>query len=100
VKIGDYLRGQREQARLTLRDLAERGQYHATYLSKVETGQMRATPALLQFYAAQPELAVDLDQAFRLAGLVPPDVVEIVGRHPGWWPQLRAQDAKIKQGGQ
>lgn len=47
---GDWLREQRERARLTLREVARRLGFSAPYISDIELGRRNCTPAILEFY--------------------------------------------------
>jgi transcriptional regulator with XRE-family HTH domain len=76
--LGDYLREQRTQSRLSLRQLAEQVGVSNPYLSQIERGLRRPSAEVLQQLAKA--LRISAEQLYIRAGIVSPDPgVGIVG---------------------
>ena len=72
--LGDYLREQRTQSRLSLRQLAEQVGVSNPYLSQIERGLRRPSAEVLQQLAKA--LRISAEQLYIRAGIVsPPDGV-------------------------
>ena len=69
--LGDYLREQRTQSRLSLRQLAEQVGVSNPYLSQIERGLRRPSAEVLQQLAKA--LRVSAEQLYIRAGIVSPD---------------------------
>ena len=74
--LGDYLREQRVQARLSLRQLAEQAGVSNPYLSQIERGLRKPSAEVLQQIAKA--LRISAEQLYIRAGIVSPE--EGVGR--------------------
>lgn len=68
VSLGDYLREQRQSARLSLRQLAERAGVSNPYLSQVERGLRRPSAEVLQQIARG--LRISAEVLYERAGLI------------------------------
>jgi transcriptional regulator with XRE-family HTH domain len=68
-EVGLRLRQAREQAGLSLRELARRLELSASALSQIETGKSR--PSVKTLYAIVSELGISLDELFANPGAVP-----------------------------
>jgi PGF-pre-PGF domain-containing protein len=73
--FGTRLRELRTQARMTLRELANKVSVNYTYLSKIENGVLPppSEKVILQLAEA---LNADKDELFTLAGIIPSDIAE------------------------
>ena len=60
--VGQQLRAHREEARLSLRELARRLEISPSALSQIETGKSR--PSVSTLYAIVTELGASLDELF------------------------------------
>jgi len=69
--LGDYLREQRTQAQLSLRQLAEQAGVSNPYLSQIERGLRRPSAEVLQQLAKA--LRISAEQLYLRAGIVSPD---------------------------
>ena len=69
--LGDYLREQRTQSRLSLRQLAEQVGVSNPYLSQIERGLRRPSAEVLQQLARA--LRISAEQLYVRAGIVSPD---------------------------
>lgn len=69
--LGDYLREQRTNARLSLRQLAEQAGVSNPYLSQIERGLRRPSAEVLQQIAKA--LRISAEQLYIRAGIVSPD---------------------------
>jgi transcriptional regulator with XRE-family HTH domain len=69
--LGDYLREQRQSARLSLRQLAEQAGVSNPYLSQIERGLRRPSAEVLQQLAKA--LRISAEQLYLRAGIVSPD---------------------------
>src|SRR6478736_7465134 len=69
--LGDYLREQRTQSRLSLRQLAEQVGVSNPYLSQIERGLRRPSAEVLQQLAKA--LRISAEQLYIRAGIVAPD---------------------------
>ncbi len=69
--IGDYIRQQREQAKISLRQLAEQAGVSNPYLSQIEHGLRRPSAEVLQQLAKA--LRISAEQLYLRAGIVSPD---------------------------
>ena len=70
--LGDYLKEQRLQARLSLRQLADQAGVSNPYLSQIERGLRKPSAEVLQQLAKA--LRVSAEQLYVKAGLVHPDI--------------------------
>jgi len=69
--LGDYLRDQRRQARLSLRQLAEQAGVSNPYLSQIERGLRRPSAEVLQQIAKA--LRISAETLYVRAGMLDPD---------------------------
>ena len=69
--LGDYLKEQRTQAQLSLRQLAEQTGVSNPYLSQIERGLRRPSAEVLQQIAKA--LRISAEQLYIRAGIVSPD---------------------------
>ena len=69
--LGDYLREQRQSARLSLRQLAEQAGVSNPYLSQIERGLRKPSADVLQQLAKA--LRISAEQLYLRAGIVSPD---------------------------
>ena len=69
--LGDYLREQRTEARLSLRQLAEQVGVSNPYLSQIERGLRRPSAEVLQQLAKA--LRISAEQLYVRAGIVSPE---------------------------
>jgi len=69
--LGDYLKEQRAEARLSLRQLAEQAGVSNPYLSQIERGLRRPSAEVLQQIAKA--LRISAEQLYLRAGIVSPD---------------------------
>ena len=69
--LGDYLREQRVQARLSLRQLAEQAGVSNPYLSQIERGLRKPSAEVLQQIAKA--LRISAEQLYIRAGILNPD---------------------------
>ena len=74
ASLGDYLREQRTDARLTLRQLADLTGVSNPYLSQIERGLRRPSAQVLQ--QLSKALRISSDQLYVRAGIVSPDEAE------------------------
>lgn len=72
--LGDYLREQRVNAQLSLRQLAEQAGVSNPYLSQIERGLRRPSAEVLQQLAKA--LRISAEQLYVQAGIVSPEKVE------------------------
>ncbi len=72
--LGDYLREQRVNAQLSLRQLAEQTGVSNPYLSQIERGLRRPSAEVLQQLAKA--LRISAEQLYVQAGILNPDEVE------------------------
>ena len=91
-RLGETLRERREalreeDARFSLRRVAERVGVEPSYLSKVERGAT-APPSEETLRRLAAELALDADVLLALAGKVSSDLQEVIRRRPGLFAQL------------
>jgi transcriptional regulator with XRE-family HTH domain len=70
-QLGDYLKEQRTQSRLSLRQLAEQVGVSNPYLSQIERGLRRPSAEVLQQLAKA--LRISAEQLYIRAGIVSPD---------------------------
>ena len=69
--LGELIRKQRQQAELTLRDLAERANVSNPYLSQIERGLRRPSADVLQKIAKS--LQISAETLYVQAGILSPD---------------------------
>ena len=69
--LGDYLKEQRTQSRLSLRQLAEQAGVSNPYLSQIERGLRRPSAEVLQQIAKA--LRISAEQLYVRAGILDPD---------------------------
>lgn len=72
--FGPWLRARRQEAGVSLRDLARQGGISFSYLSKVETGDL-PPPSLETIKALASVLSIDPVEAYLESGKVPPLVL-------------------------
>ncbi|MGL5809713.1 MAG: helix-turn-helix domain-containing protein [Nocardioides sp.] len=72
--LGDYLKQQRIDAELTLRQLADRAGVSNPYLSQIERGLRKPSAEVLQQIAKG--LRISAEQLYQRAGILDPDVGE------------------------
>ena len=70
-QLGEYLKEQRTQSRLSLRQLADQVGVSNPYLSQIERGLRRASAEVLQQLAKA--LRISAEQLYIRAGIVSPD---------------------------
>lgn len=85
--LGDFIRNQREVARMSVRRLAELAGVSNPYLSQIERGLRRPSAEILQQIAAA--LKISVETLYVRAGLLSddaadgaPSVAEAIGRDP------------------
>ena len=83
--IGDYIRQQREQAKISLRQLADQAGVSNPYLSQIERGLRKPSAEILQGIARG--LRISAETLYVRAGILdeqgePPDLVTTVLRDP------------------
>ena len=71
AKLGEYLRDQRRQARLSLRQLAEQTGVSNPYLSQIERGLRKPSAEVLQQIAKA--LRISAETVYVRAGILDPD---------------------------
>ena len=69
--LGEFIRSQRQQAQLSLRELAARTNVSNPYLSQIERGLRRPSAEVLQQLAKA--LRISAEQLYVRAGIVSPD---------------------------
>ncbi len=79
-KFGTKLRELRTNAGLTLRELGEKVNVNFTYLSKIESGTL-PPPSEKVIRQLAEVLNTDQDDLLTLAGIIPPDIAEILKDH-------------------
>jgi transcriptional regulator with XRE-family HTH domain len=67
VALGDFIRAQRQQARLSLRDLAERANVSNPYLSQIERGLHE--PSMRVLKSISDALNISIESLLARAGL-------------------------------
>jgi transcriptional regulator with XRE-family HTH domain len=90
--FGEYVRAARERrqgedARYSLRKVAERIEVEPSYLSKVERGEV-APPSEATIVRLAGDLGEDADVLLALAGKVSSDLQEIIRRRPQLFAEL------------
>lgn len=88
--LGRELRALREARALGLREVARKLGLSATYVSTIETGQLKTPPAAEVLRALAKLYAVDADRLLLLAGRLPDDVKQLLLADPGLTRFLRA----------
>jgi transcriptional regulator with XRE-family HTH domain len=94
MPMGQRLRGAREAAKMSLRELARRVDLSPSFISQVELG--RAAPSVGTLYAMTSELGLSMDS---LMGDEDPKPLAVAEPHPETTLRLRKADAS-KAGGQ
>jgi transcriptional regulator with XRE-family HTH domain len=69
--LGEFIRGQRKAAQMSLRDLADATHVSNPYLSQIERGLRRPSAEVLQQLAKA--LRISAEQLYIRAGIVSPD---------------------------
>ena len=110
IELGDFIRSQREVARISVRRLAELADVSNPYLSQIERGLRKPSADILQQIAKA--LQISAESLYVRAGILDPDqdvvvsVVDAVHRDPHLSPEqkqtllrvyesLRAQAAAV-----
>jgi hypothetical protein len=75
--LGDFIRVQREQARLSLRGLSDRAGISNPYLSQIERGLRKPSAEILQQIARG--LAISAETLYERAGILDPRPAAAVG---------------------
>lgn len=88
--LGREVRALREARGLGLREVARKLELSASYLSQLETGQLKTPPAAEVLRALAKLYEVDADRVLLLAGRVPEDVKALLLADPGLTRFLRA----------
>jgi len=88
-KLARRLRSAREEAGLSLRELARRMDVSPAYVHRVEMGQHLPSDDRLRSMCQ--ELDVDFDMMMLRTGRVPVDVVEYIAKTPGVLQRLRRE---------
>jgi transcriptional regulator with XRE-family HTH domain len=95
--FGHFLRGLREKKQLGLNELARKAQISPTFLSLVERG-MTPPPGVAKLQALAEILGQDVDTFLGIAGKLPPDVPDIVLRHPRRYSALLRSLRNLNEG--
>ncbi|OGO30988.1 MAG: hypothetical protein A2Z29_01185 [Chloroflexi bacterium RBG_16_56_11] len=90
--FGTRLRGLRRESGLTLRELANKVDISFTYLSKIESGSL-PPPSEKVIRRLGEALHYDQDELLALAGIIPPDIAEIL-KDRRTREKLRSEQAK------
>jgi transcriptional regulator with XRE-family HTH domain len=95
MKFGTFVRDKREKlreqdARYSLRQVAERVGIEAAYLSKIERGEF-APPGEETIRSIARELGEDADVLLALAGKISSDLQEVIRRRPKLFAELIRQ---------
>lgn len=92
--LGDFIRNQREVARMSVRRLADLAGVSNPYLSQIERGLRRPSAEILQQLAAA--LKISVETLYVRAGLLSddpaaevPSVAEAIGRDPSLTPEQK-----------
>jgi transcriptional regulator with XRE-family HTH domain len=92
--LGDFIRNQREVARMSVRRLADLAGVSNPYLSQIERGLRRPSAEILQQLAAA--LKISVETLYVRAGLLSddpaadvPTVPEAIGRDPALTPEQK-----------
>lgn len=88
--LGREVRALREARGLGLREVARKLELSASYLSQLETGQLKTPPAAEVLRALAKLHEVDADRLLLLAGRLPDDVKQLLLADPGLTRFLRA----------
>ena len=75
--VGEFIRNQRETARLSVRGLADVASVSNTYLSQIERGLRRPSAEILQQIAKA--LKISVESLYVRAGILPDDLNTVVG---------------------
>ena len=91
-EVGDFIRGQREKANLSLRRLADRAGISNPYLSQIERGVRKPSAEILKRLSRA--LSVSAETLYTRAGLIeagpnPPPVVEAIEADPVLTPRQK-----------
>lgn len=76
--FGTTLKKLRKQKRITQRDLAERIGVDFTYISKIENGQLKNTPAIQTIEKIADVLEADPNELILLADKIPTEFKELI----------------------
>jgi transcriptional regulator with XRE-family HTH domain len=75
--VGEFIRNQRETARMSVRGLADVASVSNTYLSQIERGLRRPSAEILQQIAQA--LKISVESLYVRAGILPNDINTVVG---------------------
>ena len=75
--VGEFIRNQRETARMSVRGLADVASVSNTYLSQIERGLRRPSAEILQQIAKA--LKISVESLYVRAGILPDDLNAVVG---------------------
>ncbi|MCX6540668.1 MAG: helix-turn-helix transcriptional regulator [Actinobacteria bacterium] len=75
--VGEFIRNQRETARMSVRGLADVASVSNTYLSQIERGLRRPSAEILQQIAKA--LKISVESLYVRAGILPDDLNTVVG---------------------
>ncbi len=81
VKFGAYIRGEREDREIGLREMAKKIGVSPTYMSKVERDEF-PPPAEDKVRKIAEIFDIDVDELLALAGKVSSDLSDIIREHP------------------
>src|SRR6516165_10026488 len=77
--IGDYIRQQREQAKFSLRQLAQAAGVSNPYLSQIERGLRKPSADILQQIAErQKQVLIEIYESFRRESQPTPPTAEVI----------------------
>ena len=99
IDVGAFIRQRREDARLSIRRLAELAGVSNPYLSQIERGVRRPSAEILQQVA--DALRISVESLYVRAGLLRPDheavggVLEAIERDPHLTPEQRMALAEV-----
>jgi hypothetical protein len=77
AEVGEFIRNQRETARMSVRGLADVASVSNTYLSQIERGLRRPSAEILQQIAKA--LKISVESLYVRAGILPDDLNTVVG---------------------
>lgn len=81
IKFGAFVRREREERKISLREMAKMIKVSPTYLSKVENDEFNP-PTEERVRAIAKILECDPDMLLGMAGRVPSDLADIIKRNP------------------
>jgi transcriptional regulator with XRE-family HTH domain len=80
-RFGAFIRREREEREIGLREMAKKIGVSPTYLSKVERDEF-TPPTEVKVRAIAQIIECDPDELLAMAGRVPSDLADIIKRHP------------------